>query len=115
MNEIHPIVVGLLNTPPFDKRFAQIRRVFAIQGLAPTCDTCGGGGGTVLSPRYWWSMIRQAIITHYRTEEAKAYRKIHGDRGGCRYQDKYHRPSPYPWSNCISTVTKDNLLWQQYE
>ena len=42
MNEIHPIVVGLLNTPPFDKRFAQIRRVFAIKGLAPTCDTCGG-------------------------------------------------------------------------
>lgn len=55
-------------------------------------------------------MIQQAIITHYRTEEAKAYRKIHGDRGGCRYQDKYHRPSQYPWSNCISTVTKDNLL-----
>lgn len=43
-------------------------------------------------------MIKQAIITHYRTEEAKAY-----------------RPSPFPWSNCISTVTKDNLLWQQYE
>ena len=43
MNEIHPIVVGMLNTPPFDKRFAQIRRVFAIQGLAPTCDTCGVG------------------------------------------------------------------------
>ena len=60
-------------------------------------------------------MIKQAIITHYRTEEAKAYRKIHGDRGGCRYQDKYHRPSPYPCSNCISTVTKENLLWQQYE
>ena len=57
-------------------------------------------------------MIKQAIITHYRTEEAKAYRKIHGDRGGCRYQDKYHCPSPYPWSNCISTVTKDNLLCQ---
>lgn len=44
MNKTHPIVVGMLNTPPFDKRFAQIRRVFAIQGLAPTCDTCGGGG-----------------------------------------------------------------------
>jgi hypothetical protein len=44
MKEIHPIVVGLLNTPPFDKRFAQIRRVFAISGLALTCDTCGGGG-----------------------------------------------------------------------
>ena len=56
MNEIHPIVVGLLNMPPFDKRFAQIRRVFAIQGLAPTCNTCGG---VELSPRYWWSMIRR--------------------------------------------------------
>ena len=43
MNEIQTIVVGLLNTPPFDKRFAQIRRVFAVKGIAPTCDTCGGG------------------------------------------------------------------------
>ena len=60
MNEIHPIVVGLLNTPPFDKRFAQIRRVFAIQGLAPTLDTCGGGAER--SPRYWWSMIKQAAF-----------------------------------------------------
>lgn len=111
MNEIQTIVVGLLNTPPFDKRFAQIRRVFAVQGIAPTCDTCGG---VELSPRYWLFMIKQSIITHYRTEEAKAYRKIHGDRGGCRYQDKYHRPSPFPWSNCISTVTKDNLLCQEY-
>lgn len=42
MNEIHPIVVGMLNTPPLDKRFAQIRRVFAVKGIAPTCDTCGG-------------------------------------------------------------------------
>ena len=27
-------------------------------------------------------MIKQSIITHYRTEKAKAYRRIHGDRGG---------------------------------
>ena len=74
MNEIQTIVVGLLNTPPFDKRFAQIRRVFAVKGIAPTCDTCGGGAER--SPRFSWSMIR---------------------------------------SNCISTVRKDNLLWQQYE
>ena len=44
MNEIQTIVVGLLNTPPFDKRFAQIRRVFAVKGIAPTGDRCGGGG-----------------------------------------------------------------------
>ena len=55
-------------------------------------------------------MIDRAILVHYRTEEAKAYRREHGDRGGCKYQDKLHRPSPWPWSNTISTVTKDNLL-----
>ena len=59
MSEIHPIVVGLLNTPPFDKRFAQIRRVFAIQGLAPTLDTCRGAER---SPRFSWSMIKQAAF-----------------------------------------------------
>lgn len=43
-------------------------------------------------------------------EEAKVYRREHGDRGGCKYPDKLHRPSPWPWSNTVSTVTKDNLL-----
>lgn len=27
-------------------------------------------------------MIDRAILVHYRTEEAKAYRREHGDRGG---------------------------------
>lgn len=44
MNEIHTIVVGLLNTPPFDKRFQLAKRVYAVKGIAPTCNTCGGGG-----------------------------------------------------------------------
>lgn len=43
MNEIHPIVVGLLNTPPFDKTFDQVRRVYAVKGTAPTCGTCRRG------------------------------------------------------------------------
>ena len=55
-------------------------------------------------------MIDRSALVHYRTEEAKAYRREHDDRGGCRYGDKYHRPSPWPWSNSITTVTKDNLL-----
>ena len=54
-------------------------------------------------------MISCSILVHYRTEEAKAYRREHGDRG-CKYGDKYHRPSPQPWCNSITTVTKDNLL-----
>lgn len=55
-------------------------------------------------------MISRAVLIHLRTEHAKAYHRVHGDRGGCRFQDKLHRPSPWPWSNTISTVTKDNLL-----
>lgn len=44
MKEIHPIVVGLLNMPPFDKRFQLAKRVYAVKGIAPACNTCGGGG-----------------------------------------------------------------------
>jgi hypothetical protein len=55
-------------------------------------------------------MIERSVLVHYRTEEAKAFRCEHGDRGGCKYGDKYHRPSPWPWCNSITTVTKDNLL-----
>jgi hypothetical protein len=55
-------------------------------------------------------MISRAVLVHYRTEEAKQFRRLHGDRGGCKYQDKLHRMNPHPWSNTISTVTKDNLL-----
>lgn len=57
---------------------------------------------------------RKSIIVHQRTEEAKAFRREHGDKGG-RYSDKLHLPSPNPWSNTLSTVTKDNLLWIEYE
>jgi len=57
---------------------------------------------------------QKGILTHYRTEEAKVFRRIHGDTGGCKYQDKYHRMSREPWSNTISTVTKDNLLCIEY-
>lgn len=42
MKEIHPIVVGLLNMPSFDKRFQLAKRVYAVKGIAPACNTCGG-------------------------------------------------------------------------
>lgn len=44
MKEIHTIVVGMLNTPPFDKRFQLAKRVYAVKGIAPACNTCAGGG-----------------------------------------------------------------------
>lgn len=57
---------------------------------------------------------RRSVLVHYRTEEARAFRRLHGDRGGCRYADKLHRMSREPWSNTVSTVTKDNLLCSEY-
>ncbi len=40
---IHTIVLGLLDTPPYDRIFEIARRVYDIKGLAPACHTCGGG------------------------------------------------------------------------
>lgn len=57
---------------------------------------------------------QRSVLVHYRTEETKAFRREHGDRGGCRYSDKLHRMNPWPWSKTISTVTKDNLLCVEF-
>lgn len=40
---MHTIVVGLLNSPPYDRMFDLSRRVYSPQGIAPTIDTFGGG------------------------------------------------------------------------
>lgn len=58
-------------------------------------------------------MISRAVLVHYRTEEAKRLRRLYGDRGG-KFQNRLHRMNPHPWSNTVSTVTKDNLLCVKY-
>jgi hypothetical protein len=55
-------------------------------------------------------MIDRSVLVRYRPEEAKAFRREHGDRGVWKYGDMYHRPSHRPWSNSITRTTKDNLL-----
>lgn len=42
-NHIHTIVLGSLDTPPYDRIFESARRVFGTKGIAPACHTCGGG------------------------------------------------------------------------
>ncbi len=42
-NYIHTIVLGSLDTPPYDRTFESVRRVFGTKGIAPACHTCGGG------------------------------------------------------------------------
>ena len=55
------------------------------------------------------------ILKPTRTEHAKAYRRQHGDRGGCKFSDKLLLISASPCSHTISTVTKDNLIAIIYE
>ena len=46
MNDItHPIVVGMMQTPPYDRMFEQSRRVYSAKGISPTLHTCGGQSG----------------------------------------------------------------------
>ncbi len=43
MNDItHPIVVGMMQTPPYDRMFESMRRVYSAKGLCPSCLTHGG-------------------------------------------------------------------------
>lgn len=46
------LVVGMMQTPPYDRMFEQSRRVYSAQGISPTLHTQGGG---IERLRYWWS------------------------------------------------------------
>ena len=37
-----PIVVGMMQTPPYDRMFEQSRRVYSAKGISPTLHTQGG-------------------------------------------------------------------------
>ena len=37
------LVVGMMQTPPYDRMLEQSRRVYSAQGISPTLHTQGGG------------------------------------------------------------------------
>ena len=41
-NTTHTIVVGMMQTPPYDRMFEQSRRVYSAKGISPTLHTQGG-------------------------------------------------------------------------
>ena len=61
-----PIVVGMMQTPPFTHMFESMRRVYSAKGLCPSCLTHGGQsrdkgiGGAVKHVRY--TKIIQSIF-----------------------------------------------------
>lgn len=38
------LVVGMMQTPPYNRMFEQSRRVYSTKGISPTQHTQGGGG-----------------------------------------------------------------------
>ena len=42
-NTMRTIVVGMMQTPPYDRMFESMRRVYSARGLCPSCLTHGGG------------------------------------------------------------------------
>lgn len=39
----HTLVVGMMQTPPYDRMFEQSRRVYSAKGISPAPHTQGGG------------------------------------------------------------------------
>ncbi len=37
------VMLGMLSSPPYDRMHDISRRVYSVQGIGPTCHTCGGG------------------------------------------------------------------------
>ena len=42
-NTARTIVVGMMQTPPYNRMFEQSRRVYSAKGISPTLHTQGGG------------------------------------------------------------------------
>lgn len=40
----HTLVVGMMQTPPYNRMFEQSRRVYSTKGISPTLHTQEGGG-----------------------------------------------------------------------
>ena len=55
-------------------------------------------------------MMKRTVMRPFRTEHAKAHRRLVGDCGGVCFADKFWRPTEDTWSNTISTVQKDNMI-----
>lgn len=43
-NTTRTLLVGMMQTPPYDRMFEQSRRVYSAKGISPTLHTQGGGG-----------------------------------------------------------------------
>lgn len=101
-------VIGQMDNT-IDHTFESANRVYDVEGVSPTINTCGGGG---LQPK----ILEDAqAIRMVRTEEGKALRKEY-ESGAIHHGFNEHREMELRTdgvSNTLSTVQKDNYICEK--
>lgn len=69
------------------------------------------------SQRY--AAVKLTVLIRARTELAKGIRRAnlarnHTDRG-CPMMGRKYLPSPHPWANTVTSISKDNYLFILYQ
>lgn len=97
-------VIGQMDNT-IDHTFESANRVYDIGGVAPTINTCGGGG---LQPK----IIQANSIRMVRTEEGKALRKQYENHEIHHGFNEHREPELRKdgVTNTLSTVQKDNYI-----
>lgn len=91
-----------------DNTFESANRVYDVNGISPTMNTCGGGG---LQPK----ILEVKALRMVRTEEGKKLRKAYESGEIHHGFNEYREAEPREdgISNTITTVQKDNMVLEQ--
>ncbi len=97
-------IIGQMDNT-IDHTFESANRVYDVGGVAPTMNTCGGGG---LQPK----ILEANSIRMVRTEEGKALRKQYENHEIHHGFNEYREPELRKdgVTNTLSTVQKDNYI-----
>ena len=97
-------IIGQMDNT-IDNTFESANRVYDVRGVAPTINTCGGGG---LQPK----ILETNSIRMVRTEEGKALRKQYENHEIHHGFNEHREPELRKdgVTNTLSTVQKDNYI-----
>lgn len=101
-------IIGQMDNT-IDNTFESANRVYDVGGVAPTMNTCGGGG---LQPK----ILEANSIRMVRTEEGKALRKQYENHEIHHGFNEHREPELRKdgVTNTLSTVQKDNLVLENH-
>lgn len=111
MQEI--VVIGTMDNN-LDHTFESANRVYGVDGIAPTVNTCGGGGlqAKIMEVQKINSDCKTVALRMVRTEEGKRLRKLYEAHEIHHGFNEHRKAEPRSDGVCntISTVQKDSLV-----